>query len=136
MKVNKGRLISITLIVIGILLISIVCTGNRLLNEIPEGGIFVYQPICDLPRTKGISTYKHTFRIYNFRSTTLEVDAHPGCGCTRVGWAHAQIKPMRFIDLPASIKYDGREGEIDKEITLITNRSDAKYVFLRFVKQR
>lgn len=71
------------------------------------GGIYIpaSQHAFAQAERKG-GSLSHTFRIYNFRPTSLSLTAEPDCGCTHVSWKTINVRPFGWTDLTAEMDAD------------------------------
>jgi hypothetical protein len=65
---------------------------------------------------------KHNFKFKNTGKTPLIItDVQTTCGCTVPSWNKSPIQPNEIDEISVEFNSDGKEGKMDKPITIIAN---------------
>ncbi len=88
--------------------------------------------------TEGIKV-THNFKFKNTGNTPLIItDVQTTCGCTVPNWNHSPIQPNATDEINVQFNSDGKEGRMEKPVTIIANTYPAKTEFklTGFVKKK
>ncbi len=80
---------------------------------------------------------KHNFKFKNTGKTPLIItDVQTTCGCTVPSWNKNPIQPNEIDEISVEFNSDGKEGKMDKPITIIANTFPVRTEFklVGFVK--
>lgn len=82
---------------------------------------------------------KHNFKFKNTGKTPLIItDVQTTCGCTVPSWNKNPIQPNEVDEINVEFNSVGKEGKMDKPITIIANTFPARTEFklIGFVKKK
>lgn len=82
---------------------------------------------------------KHSFKLKNTGNTPLIItDVQTTCGCTVPDWNRNPIQPNASDEIKVQFNSEGKEGNMDKPITIIANTYPARTEFklTGFVKKK
>lgn len=82
---------------------------------------------------------KHNFKFKNTGKTPLIItDVQTTCGCTVPSWNKNPIQPNEVDEINVEFNSAGKEGKMDKPITIIANTFPARTEFklIGFVKKK
>ena len=88
--------------------------------------------------TEGV-TVKHNFTFKNTGKTPLIItDVQTTCGCTVPDWNKNPIQPNATDEIKVQFNSEGKEGRMDKPITIIANTYPVRTEFklVGFVKKK
>lgn len=73
---------------------------------------------------------KHSFKFKNTGKTPLIItDVQTTCGCTVPSWNKNPIHPSQTDEISVEFNSEGKEGKMDKPITIIANTFPARTEF-------
>lgn len=82
---------------------------------------------------------KHNYKFKNTGKTPLIItDVQTTCGCTVPSWNKNPIQPNEVDEISVEFNSEGKEGKMDKPITIIANTFPARTEFklIGFVKKK
>lgn len=82
---------------------------------------------------------KHSFKFKNTGNTPLIItDVQTTCGCTVPDWNRNPIQPNATDEIKVQFNSEGKEGKMDKPITIIANTYPVRTEFklVGFVKKK
>ena len=101
--------------------------------------ILLEESVYDFGEITERTAVKHSFKFKNTGKTPLIItDVQTTCGCTVPDWNRNPIQPNASDEIKVQFNSEGKEGKMDKPITIIANTYPVRTEFklVGFVKKK